>query len=272
MWDDLVLTPPSTPVTPTPSGTTGTLLVKAVSLSITDTLTEIYTYDTSKKLIKNATVGSSSGSKVDDSYTYTRNSSGNIVKIAEIYFSTASFNTNGYDTVLSVIHYPTGSNNFDYSITQKVLLGFVFNDSTVFAYTSGKITKQISYTTDLVSGAYTINNSIDYTYDTNGNVITAKAYSYATGSAVLTASYSFVYDSKKSPLMLGNESFIMQGPTSAGPNNFTQYNLIDPSSSLNNLAIAAVYNYNANSYPSDATITASRAGVSLITKSTLFYQ
>ena len=274
-WNDLVLTPttPTTPTTPGGGTTTGSLLVKAVSLSLTDTLTEMYSYDASNKIIKTQTVGTSSGSKVDMSNIYTRNSSGNITKYVQINYSASSFNASGYDTTVTVIHYPTGSSNFDYVLTQQEFLGFVFSDSTVFTYTAGKITRQTSYMTDLLTGGYIINQYLDYTYDANGNVTSAKTYSYTTGTtADLVATYTFAYDTKKSPLVMGNEAFIISSPPSYGPNNFTKYDVVDVTTPLNSLYISSKYNYNANSYPSDATITATRAGISLVTKSTLFYQ
>jgi len=274
-WNDLTLTStsPTTPTTPGGGATTGTLLVKTVSLSLIDTATVLYTYDASKKLVKSQTVGTSSGSKVDYSYIYTRNANGNVTKFTEISYSSASLNSSGYDTTVSIIHYPTGSNNFDYAITTQEILGFVFSDSTVFVYTAGKITRQITYMTDLVTGTYAINSSMDYTYDASGNnIIAAKSYSYTTGTAVLNASYAFTYDSKNSPLILGNDAFLSAGPTSYGSNNFLKYDFTDASVSLNSFSVASTYNYNTNNYPSDVAITATRSGFSLVTKATFFYQ
>jgi hypothetical protein len=274
-WNDLVLTPttPTTPTTPGGGTTTGTLLVKAVSLSLIDTLTALYSYDASKKVIKNQTIGTTSGSKVDMTNIYTRNSSGNIIKYIQINYSASSFSASGYDTAVTVIHYPLGSSNFDYVITQQEFLGFIFSDSTVFTYTAGKITKQTSYLTDFLTGNYIPNQYLDYTYDANGNVSSAKAYSYGTGTTpTLAATYAFTYDTKKSPLVMGNEAFIISSPPSYGPNNYSKYDVVDATTPLNSLYISSTYNYNSNNYPLDATITATRAGISIVTKSTLFYQ
>lgn len=274
-WNDLVLTPttPTTPTTPGGGTTTGTLLAKTVSLSLTDTATVLYTYDASKKLIKMQTVGTSSGSKVDNSSIYTRNTNGNVVKFTEISYSAVSLNSSGYDTITSTIHYPTGSNNFDYAVSTQEFFGFIFADSTVFVYTGGKITRQITYMTDLLTGAYDINRSIDYTYDASGNnIVSAKAYSYTTGTGVLDATYAFAYDSKKSPLELGNDAFLSLGPTSYGTNNFIKYDMNDAAVPLNSFSVTSAYNYNTSSYPTDVAITASRSGLSLVTRGTFFYQ
>lgn len=275
VWDDLVLTPPTTPVTPTtPGSTTGTLLAKAVSLSLTDTSTVLYTYDTSKKLIKSQTVGTSSGSKVDGNEMFVRDASGNVVKYITIRYSTTSFNPSGYDTTITTIHYPTGSNNFDYSKMTQNLLGIVSSDSTTFMYLNGKIVNTYEYITNFVTGGYTLSSYNDYTYDSNGNISSYKIYNYGSGTTPsLVASYVFEHDTKKSPLILGNEGFVINRQTSAGPNNTSKLTLIDntntPPVTLN---IAVTYNYNANSMPSDSRTIVSFNGVSSTTNSTLFYQ
>ncbi|MDI9365916.1 MAG: hypothetical protein QM541_13250 [Flavobacterium sp.] len=271
-WNDLILTP-TTPSTPGGGTTTGTLLVKAVSISLTDTATALYTYDASKKLIKSQTVGTSSLSKIDNTTIYTRNSSGNVVKLTEIGYSAVSLNSSGYDTIESTIHYPTGSNNFDYAVSTQKLFGFVFNDSTVLVYTGGKITRQITYTTSFFTSVYDINRSIDFIYDASGNnIVSAKTYSYTTGSAVLVAEFIFAHDSKKSPLALGNDAFFSLGPSAYGTNNVIKYDSNDPAVPLNSYSVVFAFNYNTNGYPTDATITATRYGIALVTKSTLFYQ
>lgn len=275
-WNDLALTPttPTTPTTPGGGTTTGSLLVKAVSLSLTDTTTALYTYDASKKLIKSQSVGTSSGSKVDDSETFIRDANGNVIKYISIRYSTTSFNPSGYDTTVTTIHYPTGSNNSDYSKMTQEFFGFVFSDSTTFVYSSGKIVKTNLYITDFVTGTYLLSSHTDYTYDANGNVASFKTYDYAASATpTLVASYTFEHDTKKSPLILGNEGIVLSRPSSVGPNNVNKLTLIDNTNTPPvTLGFTVTFNYNANSMPSDTKTVVTYNGVSATTNSTLFYQ
>lgn len=275
-WNDLVLTPttPTTPTTPGGGTTTGTLLIKAVSLSLTDTTTVLYTYDASKKLIKSQTVGTSSSTKVDNSETFIRNANGNVTKYTMIRYSATSFNASGYDTTITTIHYPNGSSNYDYSIITQEFLGFVFSDSTTYEYSNGKIVRSKLYITDIVTGGYLLSSQTDYTYDANSNLTLYKTYDYTTStSPTLVASYTFEYDTKKSPLILGNEGIVLNRQSAVGANNVSKLTLIDNTNTPPvTLGFIVTYNYNANSMPSDTKTVVTYNGVSATTNSTLFYQ
>ena len=260
VWDDLVLTPPTIPI-PIPSGTNGSLLTKMVSLSITDTLTYIYSYDSSKRLIKLATVGVSSGAKVDENEYFLRDASGKMVQYTKIEYSKKSTNTSKYDTSYSKVHYPSGSNNFDYIIEFASASRSLISDSITFAYTNNKITQQKIFYGALASGGTaTLAFQSDFGYDASGNVTNSKIYTYTNNVQELSAEATYGYDTKKSPLVLGNEAFITLGEYYSGPNNPISYTLLSKNTNMSSVNINYNITYNANSYPAQATGTATFTG------------
>lgn len=278
VWDDLNLNP-AVPTTPTTPGTsTGNLLVKTVSLSVTDTVTELYTYDTSVKLIKTVNVGFSSGSKTDNRHFLVRDASGRITQHTQIIYSNSSSNASGYDTVVANIHYPSSSSNYDYTTQLQNSMGHVVKDSSTFAYTNGKVVTILTYQTNFVTGIYQPLTKYTYGYDANGNVTSGKAYSYASGSSApptLGATFTFEYDAKNSPLILGNDAFIVVGETFAGPNNCIKLTSAYSGPPAQTLTLAYNYSYNNNNYPSIGIATTTYQGTTTSTTSTtgtFYYQ
>ncbi|MBC7650687.1 MAG: hypothetical protein H7101_02945 [Deinococcales bacterium] len=273
VWDDLVLLPPSTPVTPITGGTSGTLLDKIVSLSNTDTITLSYAYDASKRLIKETQVGISNGDKVDQTKIFKRDASGKIIENTMIEYSTTATTPSKYDTTNMFVHYPTGSLNFDYAIQTEVVSGSSPKDSITFQYTANKITRVKSFFSNSLSIGYKTSYQVDYSYDANGNLAGGKIYTYTTGTAVLAAEYIFVYDTKKSPLILGNEAFLTLGENYVGSNNVTSLTTTDKINAGGSIVIAYTFGYNANNFPATANGTATYPGLgSQSLKLTYFYQ
>lgn len=273
VWDDLVLTPP-TPQPP-PTGTNGSLLTKIVSLSTTDTLTITYSYDSLKRLIKVATVGISRGDKVDKSQFFLRDTSGKMVQYTEIEYSRNSTNALKYDTSYAKVHYPFGSSNFDYVIEFANTSRTLISDSIAFTYTNNKVTQfKVFYGPLATGGAGTLAAKSDFTYDASGNVISNKAYTYTNNVQTSSGEATYGYDTKKSPLILGNEGFITIGEYYSGPNNAISYTVVDKTgTNPTTVNISYNINYNSNNYPAQAMGTATYTGLPNQTlQLTYFYQ
>ncbi len=276
VWDDLVLTPPTTPIiVPGVGGTTGSLLTKIVSLTTTDTVTQSFSYDSSKKLTKVTSVGISNRDKKDDTYFFTRDASSKITNIVEIVYSASSLNVNKYDTTYATIHYPFGSIKFDYSINTLTSGGLTYRDSTYYTYNAEKVVSVKSYTFNIVSNSYQFSSTKDYTYDVNSNVVTIKVSTSSSNplNNDIAGDYKFEYDSKKSPLILGNEALITLGETYCGANNLSKLTLNITSPQAATVILVLSYNYNSNSYPTFASGKATSQGLNSDSQSiTYFYQ
>lgn len=251
VWDDLILTPPVTPpVTPTPSGSN--LLDKIVALTTTDTLTYSYTYDNTKRLIKVTQVGVSSRDKIDETEFYIRDNAGKLIQHTTISYSATSTLPSKYDTIYAKIHYPQGSSNFDYVIHLANNGGGYTTDSVLYTYTNNKISQYKNFSTSLTSAAIPF-YSVDIAYDALGNVTLAKYYSFLNSSTpTLSLETSYTYDSKVSPLIYGNESFIALGEYYAGPNNFLSLTVLDKVGTASALTVTYNRAYNSNNLPSTA--------------------
>ncbi len=260
VWDDLVLTPPTTPVTPTPGATGGSLLDKIIALSNTDTLTFTYSYDTTKKLVKITKVGVSSGDKVDETEYYIRDVNGKLTQHTKISYSAKSALPSKYDTVYTKIHYPAGSSNFDYVIELANSNGGYITDSITYAYTNSKISRYTYFGTSPTSVAMPY-YYLDLTYDAAGNTTDVKYYSYLMGvSPVFSLETIYTYDTKVSPLQYGNESLIALGEYYLGVNNFLSITLIDKTGRASDLAVTYTRTYNTTSLPNTASGVAISAG------------
>jgi YD repeat-containing protein len=273
-WNDLVLTP-TAPVTPAPGGTTSSLLVKLVTLSNTDTLTYNYTYDAANKLVKITTVGLSNGSKVDDLEVLVRDANGRLTQYNKISYSSTSTNASGYDTTITKVHYPTNSNNFDYTISNAFIGGFYLTDSTTYTYVNGKIAQlKLYYSNALTLGQSILAIESNYIYDANGNVALLKNYDYTTSTTpTLYSELAYTFDNKKSPLMLGNEAIVINADVVyIGANNGLSASYKDYSSTQSSTAnISYTYSYNTNGYPTQANGTGSSSSSNIPTMLQAFY-
>ncbi|MFC4230282.1 hypothetical protein ACFOW1_00160 [Parasediminibacterium paludis] len=273
-WNDLVLTP-TTPVTPPPGGTTSSLLVKLVTLSNIDTLTYNYTYDSANKLVKITTVGLSNGSKVDNLEILVRDANERLIQYNKISYSSTSTNASGYDTTITKVHYPTNSNNFDYTVSNAFISGLYLTDSTTYTYVNGKITQlKLYYSNALTLGQSVLAIGSNYTYDANGNVTSLKNYDYATSTApTLYSELAYTFDNKKSPLMLGNEAIVINADlVYIGANNGLSASYKDYSSTQSSTAnISYTYSYNTNGYPTQANGTGSSSSSNIPTMLQAFY-
>ena len=109
--------------------------------------------------------------------------------------------------------------------------------------------------------------------DYNGNVISGKAYSYASGSSAqptLAANHFFEYGTKKNPLFFGNEGFVAGGETSVGPNNCIKLTTVSVTPPSDTIIITFNYSYNSGNYPASAVATTSYQGTLTTTNGTFF--
>lgn len=115
--------------------TTGTLLVKDVAVTGTETLTTLYTYDSQNRLATITNDGSSAGMTIHNYKRFERDALGRVVRTAQKEDVNVSI-----DTVFTLIHYPNSTTmEYDYSVSDMSMMGLDMHDSTAYVFTGGKL-------------------------------------------------------------------------------------------------------------------------------------
>ena len=184
------------------------LLKRTVLRQGQDSSATDYFYNSSGKLIAVKTKIDSSGSVDTNDQTIERNSQGFVQRIIT---KASQFSQLGIDSL--VINVRSSGGKYLNRVWKINFFGLSFGDSTAFYYdASGKITSQKDYLDD---GIGDIDSSrIDYFY-IGSNLSSLKGYDLNSGSSSPDLTQVFEYDSKPSPLVVGNEGFIL--------NNFYQW-------------------------------------------------
>ncbi|HKB45921.1 MAG TPA: hypothetical protein VKC90_16100, partial [Chitinophagaceae bacterium] len=178
---------------------TGTRLVKMVSKSGTDSSVNIYTYNSSGKLIGIATTGNDGGAAIDTRETFVRNIQGILQK--EV-IKDADLIQNGVDSLVIKVRYDATSTRYTGWTLIINVGGTVLRDSAVLLYNAaGKVITESGYS-DNGSGAYKPTSKFDFTYSGN-NIISKKASSYDLGTYTEDFTITDEYDTKTAPLIFG---------------------------------------------------------------------
>jgi hypothetical protein len=251
------------------SGTdaTGTRLVKMVTKSGTDSAVHIYSYNSSGELIDMTTTGTDRGDILFNQETIVRNSKGIIQKII---FKDEQLIQSGVDSFLINVHYDENLSQYT-SRVATIDYGFgIWRDSVIFSYdANGKMITASNFT-DNGTGTYHTGGKLEYTYAGN-NMATAKVFSYKSGAYEEDFTLTIEYDTKTSPLILGNEAFVIdyQGIGAYySSNNFTKQTVTYPSDPTE--TYTSTYTYNSTNLP--ATSIAQVQPGSDTYSSTYFYQ
>lgn len=209
----------------------------------TDSIQYTYSYDDNIRLIK--LIINTPASAVE-TVIYTRNSSGYITGL--IVNGNSSYkviNTGASGHFLSSVT--------TYAIDQK--------DSATFTYIGDKITQAIIYYNG--GTGFRIYSKQVYTYDSNGNISKWESFNFNGTSFVLALRRAYSYDTKVSPLQLGNEVLLFSSQVNGldgtandffiGPNNMLSKIYEDLNDPFNNRNTTFTYTYNNNNEPIIAT-------------------
>lgn len=246
---------------------TGTLLVKMVTNSGTDSAVHVYSYNSSGQLIDMTTTGTDQGDVLFTQERIVRSSKGIIQKI---FFKDADLIQSGIDSFIITAHYDEGLSRYT-SRTAIIDYGLmILRDSSVFTYdANGKMVTESNFS-DNGAGSYHPGGKVEYTYAGN-NMATAKLYSYNSGSYEEEFTLTCEYDTKTSPLILGNEAFLIDYQGLGGyysANNVTKQTVTYPSDPAETYTLT--YTYNSSGLP--ATSAAHIPPGTTIYGSTYYYQ
>lgn len=255
-------------------GAADQVLYRIKSTTGTDTTQIDYTYDASKKIIKEKITGTAAGQNLDNELIINRNSGGIITTTVQ---KAAALIAVGIDSVVTRYNYNTGTSKYTSSIFDLSIPGLSVSDSAVYVYDgSGRITSDSHY---LAIGGLPIpvppilalRNT--YSYSASGANLEMVAQDAATtpgGPLSPVATQTYTFDTRKNPLIILNEGILLARTGLYSANNATKAvvtNIADPTQ---NFTMDNTYTYNAANKPDSSYGTRTPGGTVTATK--YFYQ
>ena len=190
--------------------TNGNLLVKAVSVTGTDTTFINLKWDSNKRLAQYLSTGKTNGIVTNSRTDIFRETNGNIKKMINSPIGGGA----AFDSVVSFVYYQPGTSKLTYIKDINYVPGFTFSDSMLITYNAaGKISVKEIYFENFITGAMMKQSKSTYTYDTQGNLVTNTSLIadpvtgvYAPGFIITNS-----YDSHLAPASFGDDAFIIRG-------------------------------------------------------------
>jgi YD repeat-containing protein len=250
------------------SNSFGDLLIKAVQVtpSTNDTNTITLQWNASRRLVSYKSAGKVNGAATDILYTISRQADGKITKIVSSSSLTAGF----LDSTVYFPFYQAGGSALSYVIdSQYTIIGTIM-DSITYSYNGTQIISKETFS-DLFGSLVPTGKQV-YTYDANGN-ITVVTDSIPNGSGYdLGSTTTYTYDSHRSMITLGEETFIVLDPVNVCKNNFTKQIVTDATGGNSSTTTGSQFQFNAVDRPIKFTLSVTPQPPGYDTKLTLFYQ
>jgi len=226
-----------------PVGSTNPLL-KVVSKAGSDSIVSEYSFDGAGRLAQEKIIVVEDSESEIQTLSIVRDGSGKATRVVYAYA--------GSDPSTEVTDYIYNGSKVKHGIWNFNFNGLTVKDSVAFTYAS-KVSKTAHYLS-LLGAQATLGNYNEYTYDGRGNMTQAKLYSlFGPGSAELTATISFEYDTNVNP-WYSNDDVLVEyvGTQYSSPNNVTKVTVAaaDPSESYQ---IVNTYEYGPDKRPTKAT-------------------
>ncbi|MEO6071538.1 MAG: hypothetical protein ABIN57_09950 [Chitinophagaceae bacterium] len=231
----------------------GTLLVRSVYKSGTDSSLTTYAYDGARRLTTLNNSGTTSGAPYNTQIKIVRNTSGIIQKMN---IKSDQFAQLGIDSLVYVVNYDLTTGRYKSKVFTVDFLVVVLKDSTSYDYdASGKVIRDREFTDDGTAGGYEEVGKTEYTYAGN-NIATVKIFSYDVPSNTYTLNETdtYEYDAKTNALQLGNEAFLLGDVSFYGANNVSKLTINVPADPASNQVHTTTYTYNSNNRPLIATV------------------
>lgn len=190
--------------------TNGNLLIKATSVTGSDTNVVSLQWDSNKRLTQYLSAGKTNGIATNSRTDIIRESNGNIKKMINSPMGAGT----GFDSTVSYVYYQPGTSKISYVKDINYAMGFTFSDSALITYNAaGKISVKEIYFENFITGVMMKQSKSSYTYDAQGNLVTNTTLTadpitgiYAPGLVITNS-----YDAHLAPASFGDESFIVRG-------------------------------------------------------------
>jgi len=201
-------------VTPPGGGGGGTsngqLLVKALSITGTDTTTVTLTWDSNKRLTQYISMGKTNGIVTNSKTDIIRESNGNIKKMINNPMGGSAY----VDSIVAFVGYQPGTSKIAYVKDINYTPFLSFSDSIAITYNAaGKISTKESFFENFLTGVMEKQSKSTYTYDAQGNLLTNTTLildpvtmTYIPGFTITNS-----YDSHLAPASFGDDAFIVKG-------------------------------------------------------------
>ena len=229
-------------------------MVKVVKKTGTDSLVTLYGYDAHKRLISVKETGTDQGDQVDQVLHFHRNASGVVTDYAII---DADLLSVGIDSITTVMHY--NSSRYTSRVLNVNVFGSVLSDSSIFTYdASGKIIQEDVYQSPTgTANDFYYAGKLNYIFSSGGNLTQFEIHDIdSTGSDTFWVTLKITYDTKTSPLLLGNEGIALGGDLEwISPHNPVSEQSSDSNGSSDDQFVTTIYNYNNDNKPSTAVVT-----------------
>ncbi len=236
------------------NNTDGSLLVKMVLKTASDSLVTTYGYNSSKKIISMKKVGvDEQGDQINTEYHYHRSASGMVTDYSIIDADLVSY---GIDSITVVVH--SNSSRYTSYVLNVNVPGYTLLDSSSFVYnSSGKIIEEDYYESPAGDGSdFYLSGKFNYTYSVRGDISRFDIHDFdESGTEIFTASTSNInYDSKVNPAYAGNEAIALGQSDWISPNNVISEQLQDSNGSADDQSATFTYTYNSNDRPTTGII------------------
>jgi len=253
------------------TNTANKMLVKISSKTgTTDSTTIEYSYDASKRIIREKTSGAAGGQDLGNDFVINRNGSGIITTTVQ---KAAALIAAGIDSVVTRFNYSTASSRYTSSIFELSIGGIGVIDSAVFAYdANGKITSDSHYM-EIIGFPFPPFLALKNTYTYSGPNLVSVAQNATTGPPAPPAPISlqaYTMDSKTNPLIIGNEAIVLTRTGLFNANNPTKVVFTDLSGGGQDFTMDYTYKYNSSNKPDSSYGTRTPGGAVTATK--YFYQ
>jgi len=219
------------------------LLSKIGSKSDADSSTTTFAYNSSHKLVKISTEGTSGGQTDNADQSIVRNSQGVVTSIVSKSPGLAQY---GLDSLKTIVHID-GSGKYTSRVTTIDLIVLIIKDSVALQYSVNNVLKEVEYFDD--GTGYAEIGRTEYTY--SGNNISSETVAQADDNGVLQPYYvvTYTYDNKVAPLILGNEGVAIGYSSFFSSNNIAKAVLEMTADPTQNSTITKTYTYNSGNKP-----------------------
>ena len=188
----------------------GDLLVRALSITGSDTTVVELTWDNNKRLIQYVSKGKTNGIVTDSKTDIIRGSNGNITKMINRPMGGGA----SFDSTISYVYYQPGTSKVAYVKNTNYAVGFSFSDSVLITYnTAGKIAVKETYFENFITGTMNRQSKSSYTYDAQGNLLTNTTLIADPLTGVYSPGITITnsYDAHLAPASFGDDAFIVRG-------------------------------------------------------------